>query len=190
MSEFLAVARPAVPRPDARRRTRPTPTSGAPPTRPRRSRSCRRGWRSSRRSWASPTGTRPSTIATEDVTIRFEDGWPVALNGRELADQVELVRRGQRDRRPPRPRHERPDREPHHRGQEPRHLRGARAGAAAHRLRAPGHGDPQRGHDRELPHDGPPPRPAALRGPLVRPAEPDAARAAAALGRRRRSPAR
>ena len=39
-------------------------------------------------------------------------------------DQVDLVIGGQRDRRPPRPRHERPDREPHHRGQEPRHLRG------------------------------------------------------------------
>ena len=92
--------------------------------------------------------------------------------------------RGQRDRRTPRPGHERPDREPHHRGQEPRHLRGAGPGAAAHRLRAAGHRDPQRGDDRELPHDGPPARPPALRGPLVRPAEPDAARAAAALGRR------
>ncbi|MFV0309542.1 MAG: argininosuccinate synthase [Desertimonas sp.] len=30
-------------------------------------------------------------IATEDVTIRFEEGWPVALNGTEYADQVELV---------------------------------------------------------------------------------------------------
>ena len=36
---------------------------------------------------------------------------------------------------------------------------------------------PQRGDDRQLPHDGPPPRPAALRGPLVRPAGADAARA-------------
>ena len=97
---------------------------------------------------------------------------------------------GQRDRRAPRPRHERPDREPHHRGQEPRHLRGAGARPAAHRLRPPGHGDPQRGHDRELPDDGPAPRADAVRGPLVRPAEPDAARAAAALGRRRPSPAR
>ena len=39
------------------------------------------------------------------------------------------------------------------------------------------------GDDRQLPHDGPPPRPAAVRGALVRPAEPDAARVAAALGR-------
>jgi argininosuccinate synthase len=30
-------------------------------------------------------------IATEDVTVRFHEGWPVALNGREFADQVELV---------------------------------------------------------------------------------------------------
>ena len=58
--------------------------------------------------------------------VRFHEGWPVALNGKEFADQIELVHGGQRDRRAPRPRHERPDREPHHRGQEPRHLRGAR----------------------------------------------------------------
>ena len=69
-------------------------------------------------------------------------------------------RRGQRDRRPARPRHERPDREPHHRGEEPRDLRGAGHRAPAHRLRAPRDGDPQRGHDRELPHDGPASRPA------------------------------
>ena len=30
-------------------------------------------------------------IATERVTVRFADGWPVALNGREFADPVELV---------------------------------------------------------------------------------------------------
>ena len=53
---------------------------------------------------------------------------------------------GQRDRRTSRPGDERPDREPDHRGQEPGDLRGARLGAAAHRLRATRHGDPQRGH--------------------------------------------
>jgi argininosuccinate synthase len=30
-------------------------------------------------------------IATETVAIRFEEGWPVALNGQEFATQVELV---------------------------------------------------------------------------------------------------
>ena len=30
-------------------------------------------------------------ITTEDVTIRFVDGWPVALNGKEFASQVDLV---------------------------------------------------------------------------------------------------
>ena len=30
-------------------------------------------------------------IATEEVTVRFHEGWPVALNGREFVDQVELV---------------------------------------------------------------------------------------------------
>ena len=98
--------------------------------------------------------------------------------------------RGQRDRRPPRPRHERPDREPHHRGEEPRHLRSAGHGAALHRLRAAGHRHPQRGHDRAVPRERPPARPAALSGPLVRPAGDDAARDGAALGRARRSPAR
>jgi argininosuccinate synthase len=31
------------------------------------------------------------TIEAEDVTIRFVEGWPVALNGVEFEDQVELV---------------------------------------------------------------------------------------------------
>ena len=30
-------------------------------------------------------------ITTEDVTIRFVDGWPVALNGKEFASQIDLV---------------------------------------------------------------------------------------------------
>lgn len=30
-------------------------------------------------------------ITTEDVTIRFIDGWPVALNGKEFASQIDLV---------------------------------------------------------------------------------------------------
>ncbi|HWL41357.1 MAG TPA: argininosuccinate synthase [Ilumatobacter sp.] len=30
-------------------------------------------------------------IATEDVTVRFEEGWPVAINGETFADHVELV---------------------------------------------------------------------------------------------------
>ena len=29
-------------------------------------------------------------VAREEVTVRFHEGWPVALNGREFADQVEL----------------------------------------------------------------------------------------------------
>ena len=46
--------------------------------------------------------------------------------------------------------------------------------------------DPQRGDARALRGRGPPARPAALRGPLVRRAGADAARRAAAVGRRRR----
>jgi argininosuccinate synthase len=30
-------------------------------------------------------------LKREEVTIRFEEGWPVALNGKEFADQVELL---------------------------------------------------------------------------------------------------
>lgn len=30
-------------------------------------------------------------IEREEVSVRFENGWPVALNGREIADQVELL---------------------------------------------------------------------------------------------------
>ncbi len=31
------------------------------------------------------------TIKPEEVTVRFEEGWPVALNGKELKDPVELM---------------------------------------------------------------------------------------------------
>ena len=30
-------------------------------------------------------------VASEDVTVTFAEGWPVAINGREFADQVALV---------------------------------------------------------------------------------------------------
>jgi argininosuccinate synthase len=94
-------------------------------------------------------------VKAETVSVRFEEGVPVALNGRSFARRGGAVRRGQPHRRPPRPGHVRPDREPHHRGQEPRHLRGAGHGAAAHRLRAAGHRHPQRGHDRAVPRQRP-----------------------------------
>ena len=129
-------------------------------------------------------------IATEDVTVRFEAG-PARRDQRRGVRRRRRPRlRGERDRRPSRPRRIRPDREPHHRGEEPRHLRGARHGAAAHRLRAPAQRDPQRGHHRELPRGGSPPRPPHVRGPLARPAVAHAARVDPALGRLRRSPAR
>ena len=75
-------------------------------------------------------------IETETVTIEFENGLPVAINGVDLVDPVELILAANTIGG----RHglgmSRPDREPRHRGEEPRHLRGARHGAAAHRLRA------------------------------------------------------
>ena len=118
-----------------------------------------------------------------DVRVTFENGWPTKINGNDVRRSGGSGPRGERHRRPPRPGHERPDREPHHRGQVPRHLRGAGHGAAAHRVRAAGQRDPQRGHHRELPQRGPPARPAAVRGPLAGPAVADAARADPALGR-------
>ena len=66
-------------------------------------------------------------VKREEVAIRFDEGQPVALNGITFKDAVQTDDGGQPHRRPPRPRHERSDREPDHRGQEPRHLRGARA---------------------------------------------------------------
>ena len=124
-------------------------------------------------------------IASEEVIGRVRRG----LAGRDQRPAVRRPRRararGERDRRPARPRHVRPDREPHHRGEEPRHLRGAGHGAAVDRLRAARERDPQRGHARVVPRGGPPARPPAVRGPLVRPAGADAARVAAALGRPR-----
>ena len=66
-------------------------------------------------------------VKAETVTIRFEEGQPGRAERQDVRDRARHVPRSQRDWRPPRPRHERSDREPHHRGEEPRHLRGARA---------------------------------------------------------------
>jgi pyruvate dehydrogenase E1 component len=109
-------------------------------------------------------------IAPEDVSVRLRAGRPGRDQRQTFASTSRAGPRGQHDRRTPRPGHERPDREPDHRGQEPRHLRGPRDGAAAHRLRAARQRDPQRGHGRQLPQRGPQARPAAVRGPLARPA--------------------
>ena len=121
-------------------------------------------------------------VKPEKVAVRFEHGLPVALNGRQFADAVALVTEANAIRRSARPGHVRPDREPDHRSQEPRHLRGAGDGAAAHRVRADGDRHPQRGHDRAVPGQWPASRPPAVPGALVRPADHDAARDCAALG--------
>ncbi len=63
-----------------------------------------RAWTSSSRSWASRTGSATVEIAAEDISIRFQEGWPVAINGQTFDSQVALVHGGERDRRPPRPR--------------------------------------------------------------------------------------
>ena len=121
-------------------------------------------------------------MKAEKVTVEFAEGAAGRAERPALRGSGEADGRSQRHRRPARPGHVRPDREPHHRGEEPRHLRGAGHGAAAHRLRAPGHRHPQRGHDRAVPHQRPAARAAALPGALVRPAGDDAARDRAALG--------
>ena len=115
-------------------------------------------------------------IKPEEVTVTFEEGLPVALNGQRFSDPVALMDEANRDRRPARPRHERSDRKPDHRGQEPRHLRSARHGAALHRVRAARNRHPQRGHDRAVPRQRPSSRTAALSGSLVRSAVDDGAR--------------
>ena len=129
-------------------------------------------------------------VKAEEVTIRFDEGRPVALNGKTFDDPVELMLEANRIGGRHGLGHERSDREPHHRSQEPRHLRSARHGAALHRLRAARDRHPQRGHDRAVPRQRPPARTPALSGPLVRLAGADAARNRAAMGRARRSPAR
>ena len=127
--------------------------------------------------WRDDVPVKPETVSSP---LR---GRPAGRDERpHLRRRAGDVHRGQRHRRTARPRHVRPDREPHHRGEEPRHLRGAGHGAAAHRLRAAGHRHPQRGHDRAVPQQRPPAGPAALPGPLVRSAVDDAARDRAALG--------
>ena len=134
MSEWLPRAAMAI-APAWRRPTRPTPISGAPPTRPKI-------WSFSTRACTSCSpimGVKHWDAGDTDCDragdrVRFEKGWPVALNDKEFTDRVALVieanaiggRHGLG--------HERPDREPHHRGQEPRHLRGPGHGAVVYRL--------------------------------------------------------
>ena len=122
------------------------------------------------------------TVKTETVTIRFEEGHPVAINGRTfstaldmfleanaiggrhglgMSDQIEnriIEAKSRGIYEAPGPR------------------------AAVHRLRAARHRHPQRRHHRAVPQQRPPPRPAAVSGPLVRFAVADAARDRAALG--------
>ena len=43
------------------------------------------------RSWASRSGATTSPCKPETVTVRFDEGQPVALNGREFTDAVELM---------------------------------------------------------------------------------------------------
>ena len=99
-------------------------------------------------------------IATEDVTIAFEQGRPVSINGETFADAVALVREanaiGGRHGLGMSDQIENRIIEAKSRG----HLRGARDGATAHRLRTTVERHPQRGHGRQLPLPRASPRPA------------------------------
>ena len=121
-------------------------------------------------------------IPAEEIRIEFVEGFPVALNGRTFSSPVELVHEanaiggrhglGMSD-------------QIENRIIEAK-SRGIYEGPGlallhiAYERLVTAH--PQREHDRELPHDGPPPRATAVRGSVVRPAEPDAARTADPLG--------
>ena len=121
-------------------------------------------------------------VKREEVSVRFEEGQPVALNGVEFSDPVELIleanRIGGR----------------HGLGMsdqiENRIIEAKSRGIyeapglafVAHRLRTPGHGHPQRGHDRAVPHERPETGAPALPRPLVRPTSHHAARNSPALG--------
>ncbi len=114
-------------------------------------------------------------VKAETVTVAFEEGQPVALNGRRFTDAVALMTEanaiGGR----------------HGLGMcdqiENRIIEAKSRGIyEAPGMALPGDRHPQRGHHRAVPQQRPPPGPAALPGPLVRPAVPDAARDGAALG--------
>ena len=124
-------------------------------------------------------------VKAEEVSVTFEEGRPVALNGKEIADPVELFleanRIGGRHGLGMSDQIENRIIEAKSRG-----IYEAPAWPAAHRLRAPGDRHPQRGHHRAVPHQRPAPGPPAVPGPLVRPAGHHAARNRPALGGPRR----
>ena len=70
---------------------------------------------------------------------------------RDVRERARSVHARQRDRWAARPRDVRSDREPDHRSEEPRHLRGAWNGVAAHSVRAARYRHPQRRHHRAIP---------------------------------------
>ncbi|MEE3917761.1 hypothetical protein V2I01_00490 [Micromonospora sp. BRA006-A] len=96
-------------------------------------------------------------ILAEDVTIGFDQGRPVTINGKEFGSAVDLVLEanaiGGRHDLGMSDQIENRIIEAKSRG-----IYGPRHSAAARRVRAARQRDPQRGHARELPQRGPPPR--------------------------------
>ena len=125
-------------------------------------------------------------VKPETVSVRFEEGRPVALNGVEYPDLVELMleanRIGGRHGLGMSDQIENRIIEAKSRGI----YEGPGPRAAAYRLRAPGHRHPQRGHHRAVPRQRSQARLPALPGPLVRPPSLDAARNRPTLGGPRR----
>ena len=122
-------------------------------------------------------------IDTEDVTVAFEQGRPVAINGTALRRRRRAVARGQRHRRPSRPR-----------ACPTRSRTGSSRPRAGASTRRPGMALLYTVYERLVNaihneatiatyhNEGRQARPAAVRGPLVRPAVDDAPRVAPALG--------
>ncbi len=69
-----------------------TPTSSAPPTKPRTSEQLSTSMKivlpimGGKAFWREDV-----SIKAEEITVRFHEGWPVALNGTEISDPVELL---------------------------------------------------------------------------------------------------
>ena len=90
MSEWL-IARGYSYRSAWRRPTAPTPTSGARRTRPRIWNFLIRADDCAADHGCEVVGCRVWRLQPETVTVRFEQGWPVAINGQEFSDRVALV---------------------------------------------------------------------------------------------------
>ena len=159
-----------------------TPTYSARPTRPKTSKHLSSSIGSSLPSWARPSGVTTSRSRREEIVVRFEEGFPVALNGKRFDDPSQLLleanRIGGRHGLGMSDQIENRIIEAKSRG-----IYEAPGLAPVHRIRAPHHRHPQRRHHRAIPRQWPQTRSPALPGPVVRSAGHYAPRIRPALGR-------